>query len=453
MTDTRVVQLVSASFKGVEFRVRNEAQTQSGRRIVLHEYPNSDQRFVEDLGQIPPMFTVEAFVHGIDYLSRAQALETALNTAGVGELTLPTFGTVQAYALPYTKESGQTGVGEIVFSLEFALGRPTPGPNTRENQIEDLYEQGDSARTEIQIALALLWDQPRTALNIATAEYDVLQYVQTSINQYNTLFETSSLTAYQNKANEIARDRSSLITDGTLLAAALVINTPEIPGLSQHVSLGVPDGGGVTQGLLGVNFGADLSVQSQTIFEATPANATGAGLVQDDFTSFINTWPEDTAQRIDRNSNRERLSEVYRITSLVLAYEQAAAASYSTEDEIVETRELLYQAYDTVMRGGLEHLGDGQSIQIQPGVRFAVESVRAIAAEILERKSQFSPGISSIHLSAPKSALELAYLLYAEELTTTDDLTTAAIDVRGLNPTQPAVSLDEDVSIFDRVPV
>ena len=105
------------------------------------------------------------------------------------------------------------------------------------------------------------------------------------------------------------------------------------------------------------------------------------------------------------------------------------------------------------MRGGLEHLGDGQSIQIQPGVRFAVESVRAIAAEILERKSQFSPGISSIHLSAPKSALELAYLLYAEELTTTDDLTTAAIDVRGLNPTQPAVSLDEDVSIFDRVPV
>lgn len=453
MADSRTIQLVSASFKGVDFRVRNEIQSSAGRRVILHEYPNSDQRFVEDIGQIPPIFQIEAFVHGINYLARAQALEVALNEEGAGELILPTFGTVTAHALPYSKESNQTGIGEVIFRLEFALGRPTPGPNTRENQIEDLYDQGDFARTEIQIALALIWDQPDTALNIATAEYDILQTVQSSINQYNTLFVTSSLTAYQSLANDIARDRPSLVTDGALLAAALIQNTPTDPGLWQQTSLGVPNGFGTTQALLGTTFGRDLSIQSATIFGATEDNTTGVSFSDPSFTSFINLWPADTAARLQRNNNRRLLAQTYRVNSLVMAYEQAAAFDYSTEDQIIETRELLYQAYDTVMREGLLEAGDSESIQIQPGVRFAVESVRSIAGEILERKAQFSPGLTTVQLSAPRSALELAYLLYAEELTTTSDLENSAITLRGLNPALSAVALDGPISIFDRAPI
>jgi hypothetical protein len=453
MTDLLVRQTVPASFRGVQFRIRDEVQDEAGRRVILHEYPNSNQRFVEDIGQIPPVFKIEAFVHGADFLSRARALENALNTEGIGELIMPVFGTVEAYALPYRKSSTQANVGEIVFSLEFALGRPTSGPSEQENVIEDLYGQGDNARAETQIALALLWERPETALNIATAEYDVLQFVQTGINQYNTLFENSSLGAWQDTANDIARGRSTLITSGVALAAFLIQNTPEDPGFWQQISLGVPDGLGTTQAIRGSNFGSDLTTQSQIIFAADPTNVEGSDL-RGGFDSFINLWPEDTVTRTQRNQNRRVLAQTYRVNSLVVAYEQAAAFEYSTEDQIVETRELLYQAYDVVMREGVEE-GDGSgqtSIQLQPGVRFAIENVRAIAGEILERKAQSSPGLTTIDLAAPRSALELGYLLYAEDITTTGELTAAALGVRGLNPTQSAVSLKDDLTIFDRAP-
>ncbi|MEM7674700.1 MAG: DNA circularization N-terminal domain-containing protein, partial [Myxococcota bacterium] len=128
MSDPLTQQLSAASFKGVQFFVRSEEQTDNGRRIVLHEYPNSDTRFVEDLGLVPTKFSVDAFVFGENYQDAQRELESVLNEEGPGQLILPTFGGFEAYALPYTVSAGQTEVGEVKFKLSFALGRPRAGP-------------------------------------------------------------------------------------------------------------------------------------------------------------------------------------------------------------------------------------------------------------------------------------------------------------------------------------
>jgi prophage DNA circulation protein len=453
MTDILVRQLLSASFKGVTFRVRNEIQDPSGRRIILHEYPNSNQRFVEDLGQIPQIFKVEAFIHGANYLTQARALEAKLNESGPGELVLPTFGSFTAYALPHRAEATQNNVGEIKYSLEFALGRPTAGPTTRENEIEDLYDTADNARAEVQIALALLWEQPTTALNIATTNYDILQTVQSMVNQYNRLFNTGSLTAFQDTANRVTRDRGVLLQDGTALANALVQGTPSSPGLWQQASQGIPNGIGTDASLAGVNFGATLSTQSQEIFQIAEEDkqAKGEILSSESFTSFINGWPDTTPIRIERNNNRSCLVHVFRICALLTAYEQAAAATYTTENQVNAVREQLYQAYDVVMREGVEQSAAHTEIMAVPQIRDTVGQVRNIAGEILERKSQNSPGLTTIDLPAPRSSVELAYLLYAEQLTTGAALQERAREVRGLNPTRPNMSLGGTLTIFDRV--
>jgi prophage DNA circulation protein len=41
--------LLDASFKGVPFYVTSEGLERFGRRIVKHEYPNSNQQFGEDV--------------------------------------------------------------------------------------------------------------------------------------------------------------------------------------------------------------------------------------------------------------------------------------------------------------------------------------------------------------------------------------------------------------------
>src|SRR3989304_6773530 len=112
MTDVYTQRLAQASWRGVVFSVRSEDLPSGGRKTALHEFPNSDERFVEDLGEIPQRFTVTAFVHGLDWLERGQALENALRTAGPGRLVLPTFGAWTVWALPYSKTASQTSVGD-----------------------------------------------------------------------------------------------------------------------------------------------------------------------------------------------------------------------------------------------------------------------------------------------------------------------------------------------------
>lgn len=88
-------QLQRASFRGVAFYVRS-ADTEEGRRGVLHEYPLRDDPFVEDMGRKAGEFSLEAFVLGDDYFKARDALRDALKQPGAGELVHPTLGRMQA---------------------------------------------------------------------------------------------------------------------------------------------------------------------------------------------------------------------------------------------------------------------------------------------------------------------------------------------------------------------
>lgn len=186
MADPRTRQLLPASFKGVSFSVRNEVLTEGGRRIVLHEYPNSSQRFVEDLGEMPPKFSVTAFVHGPDFLDRAALLERALKEEGKGRLSMPTFGVRTLFALSYRKDASQTSVGEIRFDLEFAAGRATSAPIKSPATIESVYAAGDECREAIGDILSIIWDVPTETPNVITAQFDLEQFANTAFNAVST---------------------------------------------------------------------------------------------------------------------------------------------------------------------------------------------------------------------------------------------------------------------------
>lgn len=445
MVDILSRQLLTASFKGVEFRVRDEVRTEAGRRIVLHDYPNSNERFVEDLGQIPDRFIVDAFVHGTDYLNQARALRVALNEAGSGELRLPNYGTLTAYALPYSDRASQARVGEIEFTLEFALGRPNAGPTTRERNIEDLYEQGDITRGQIELALSILYDPPETRLNTAVMQFDILQQAQGVFNEFSAFFDTDRLNSFDNTVQDTLRNRGLLLRNPEQLASSFIQGTVTNPGLWQQISLYTTNA--IDTSLRNVNFGNDLSIQANDVVNATPATITTQTLDSTSFDAKINQWPATTAERNQRNANRRIFTQSYRTSALVNAYEQAAAADYQTEQQVSEVREQLNQAYNAVMRQGIN--GD-EAIQLRPNVRSAINDVRFIALEILERKSQASPGITNINLNAAQSSYLLAYNIYAEEFNTTDSLTDRAVELRRLNPVLPAMALQGEVTVFDR---
>lgn len=128
-------QLQPASFRGVPFHVRS-ADTEEGRRGVLHEYPLRDDPFVEDMGRKAGEFSLEAFVIGDDYFKARDALRDALKQPGAGELVHPTLGRMQVALVAPVRfvESLVDEGGMARFTLRFTETvenlQPTADTNT-----------------------------------------------------------------------------------------------------------------------------------------------------------------------------------------------------------------------------------------------------------------------------------------------------------------------------------
>ncbi len=74
-------QLRLASFRGTAFQV-NDADLGAGRRMQVHEYPQRDMPWVEDLGRATREISIEGFLIGTYYIAQANRLLAALEASG-----------------------------------------------------------------------------------------------------------------------------------------------------------------------------------------------------------------------------------------------------------------------------------------------------------------------------------------------------------------------------------
>lgn len=116
---TRSKQLRPASFRGVPFSV-DAGGVEVGRRVQVHEYPQRDKPYVEDLGRATRAFTVRALIVGDDYIQRANKLLEALEQPGAGLLVHPWLGQMQAtLSRPARAEFDRQRLGVATLDLEF----------------------------------------------------------------------------------------------------------------------------------------------------------------------------------------------------------------------------------------------------------------------------------------------------------------------------------------------
>lgn len=103
-------QLQPASFRGVPFEVEASGIT-VGRRTVVHEYPQRDRPYVEDLGRATRNITLQCFVVGSDYLKQAQALMHELEEPGPGTLIHPWLGEMEVTITSVSELQFDQGLG------------------------------------------------------------------------------------------------------------------------------------------------------------------------------------------------------------------------------------------------------------------------------------------------------------------------------------------------------
>jgi prophage DNA circulation protein len=126
-------QYQSATFRGVPFSV-HESKTTGGRRVALHEYPQRNLPYAEDLGRKARGYELEALIVGADYFAGRDRLIAALEQRGPGLLIHPYLGRMQIQIQEFRLSESTAQGGIASFHLQFveagAATQPDATPDT-----------------------------------------------------------------------------------------------------------------------------------------------------------------------------------------------------------------------------------------------------------------------------------------------------------------------------------
>ncbi len=106
------------SFRGVPFEVES-SDLEGGRRLVVHEFPQQDKPYPEDMGRANRLITMQGFVVGDDYFRARNLLIEALETPGPGTLVHPHFGELTVSVDHYRETEGRVNGRTATFEMSF----------------------------------------------------------------------------------------------------------------------------------------------------------------------------------------------------------------------------------------------------------------------------------------------------------------------------------------------
>ncbi|MCL9798950.1 DNA circularization N-terminal domain-containing protein [Pseudomonas sp. rhizo66] len=210
-------RLLPASFRGVGFWI-DQAKTPVGRKGQLHEYPQRDLPYFEDLGQQAKTHDITAFIIGADCLEQRDKLLKALEQ-GSGELVHPWLGRLQVKVgecdMTHTRQDG----GLVTFSLKFYPDRPLPFPTATVSTQKVLLAKADtllgSAVARFEQAMTLI-KAARIGIanlrNSLTGVYEVIkEQLKPLIEQYRQI--TELVKAVKELPKEVAAEFKGLLGD------------------------------------------------------------------------------------------------------------------------------------------------------------------------------------------------------------------------------------------------
>jgi prophage DNA circulation protein len=209
-------ELRPASFRGVGFFI-DISQKSLGRRSVLHEFPNREKPYTEDMGRVAESFEIEGHVLGDDYFEAKRNLERVFNKFGPGELIHPYYGSkfVQIGPVNFTEatregavlsftakffEAGDNrfpkGVNDKAAVLTAAVDNALAQAKAEFDDnfsIEDLPGFAvDSARAAVALAQETFDDVTKTLADIADATAELAFSTRNLVAEVNDLLQAPS---------------------------------------------------------------------------------------------------------------------------------------------------------------------------------------------------------------------------------------------------------------------
>lgn len=174
-------ELLPASFRGISFLI-DQAAVPMGLKGQLHEFPQRDDPFFEQLGKQSQVHALTVWIIGDDCFERRDKFLEAIQTPGPGELVHPWLGRMQVKAGACEMNHSRRDGGMVAFDVTFYPDKPRQFPvarvNTRQQVVKSSESLLDSALARYKAAMAKV-DQARLGViglrNSLSSVYAVIQ--------------------------------------------------------------------------------------------------------------------------------------------------------------------------------------------------------------------------------------------------------------------------------------
>lgn len=309
--------LLPASFRGVSFYCV-ESNMDSGRKQVTHEFPNSDKRYVEDLGRFQNIYKIQALVSGnaITYKQNRDSLITALEQTGTGLLIHPFYGSVTVVPKQFSIQENISKLGEAIFTLTFERAQSSLTPQGDSNNFQKINLLADNMLDTTALNISNVFNLVGSFPNNFLDAKNIISRVADAFG-INTQTFTQSLDAINNF--------KSLLDDYTDSANQLITNPTE------------------------------LGTSTMDLYSATddlitsPTDRLNVYKKFYDFQSNVQTVPPTTFERIQRQTNRDIMQSAMQTGALTQSYRAAAEKDYGNIRELNAVQAQLENQYQSLI--------------------------------------------------------------------------------------------------------
>jgi len=311
-------QTLLASYKGVPFLV-DKADTEGGIKNVKHQFPNSSNQIIENLGTKQHSYKIQALITNDpeldDYKEKRDQFIAILDSGEKGVLIHPLFGRLDdIVATSWTLIEDFTSLGIGEFSITFEVDLTQSVPTIQGNNLSQVINSEEETSESLTEDLA------------EESEDNFFNNISDRIDQVNDLVDTfkektelftigaDKLNAFSNQLSDLANNVVSLVRQPLALAQSIenLFNT--------------------TAGMF-------------VTFEAA------FGVIQEffDFGDDDVDIQPNTVSRVERIQNRELLKESVQAYALTHAYTIASNIPFNTIPDQQKVADILEVQYDKVI--------------------------------------------------------------------------------------------------------
>ena len=366
-------QLQVASFRGVPFSVDGH-EGQLGRRGQVHEFPQRDQPYVEDLGRRARTLTVEAYVLGANYMAARNRLIQAIEQKGPGVLVHPYLGELRVSVVDCKLREMVAEGGMARFTLQFVEAGEASFPSDRVSTGAVCVAAADYAAQAAQSNFARRHSVAGKPAFVANASANIFTQALAGLQSAVALVRGAAdqVAKLQHDIDEARRDLITLIYAPASVAQALLANVRQ---LVRSVATAPRDA---------------LSL-ARTLYR---------------FGALLPSISPSTTSRRAQAINQAEMVRLVRVAALTEGARAAAGVAFESFQDALTTRDELVDGIDEVMLAS----------DVPDEVYQALRTLRsAVVRDIATRGTDLARLVVWVP-QATAPALALAQQLYADAL-------------------------------------